>query len=449
MRGPTHRPTAGNRVLALVLLALVCLSGLAPVATATATTATSGPAETHERLPTAFEQIAPDNQTTSSGPTLAEQVRITPVKFDRDYLRVRPGDAPNTYRTVGPYVVFATSLNVEAATIEQPGATATVMDGSRTIRVAYQPDAATGDEPSLYTLTLYFADDSKRTIKLYATRTNQIVASAELKAASEFIEQMKEDAKAHGFPTTIEGIEEYHEWEREQADIFSNFLGPELERLFVFLISYVRSSLAVILSAVVAIIIGFYIKRAHGYKIEDMVNGGNATERKRRDYASFYEGQHSSAASEALHAVDEIGTLYEGFILDAFGDRTVKQWADRWAYGEPLCDETGAFARDDDGNIRWKHRGIDDLLEADNLRETALEPLLRHEMIGDEQTVLMLITAALERLTDHYSLRQYDDPAQKARTLLEQHSDSLTESVSTGGSWTGTSRHGGAVGGDD
>lgn len=459
----TSLRTPSHRVATLVVLALVCLSALAPAVSAAATDlqdtgtgagvyAADGKNTTTTPTSTPTNASNRTNGTVHSGPTQADQTRISAVSFDREYLKTKT-TGEHTYNISGPYAVFASSHSIEAAKITQPKAQAKVMDGGRTVRVEFAKDAAPKKSQSYYELKLYFADGSSLSIDLYASHTSQIVVSAEMKEATGFIQTMKEDAKEHGYEPTIDGIEAYHSWEKDQADLLSNFLSPKLERLFFAGFAFIQSSLAIIGLATAFILGALYIRRVHGWKVEDMVNGGNRTDQKRQEFSTHYRETHDKAAAEPLHKVDAIGKRYEGVILDTAGDRTVKQWADRLAYGEPVRNEDGTYARDDDGNVVYRHNGIDDLVGTSSLRETWAEPYLRDELMGDAQTFATIAKQTLERMADHHCLRQYDGAASKARSLVEQVQSGDANRYDEQTTWSQSERSNrfgaGPTGGDD
>lgn len=468
-----------QRTQALTLVAVVAL-----LLTAVAPAAAGGPAPTDSAStssPTAVTDTVlqqgnatnATNGTTSSGPSLASQSRLTTVGFSKDYLSVSRADK-NTWNVSGPYAVFSSSEDISAARINQTAATAKVLDGSRTVRVSFAPDAAPQGEQSLYRLQLFFGDGSSRTVRLFASDTEQIVASAELANSREFIETMKEDAEAHGYPATIEGIEEYHQWEKEQADLLSDLLGPQLERLFAWVILTIQTPLAVITIAVAVILLLLWARRVHGWKIRDYVNGDTEADKQYRDILRVYLEEQSAAAEERLNDIDMIGPDHI-FWRDAFDVESTRQLARLWAIGEPARDSDGNILRDTDAEplrdeegdvIRdgdgapvhppvMRHRGVWDLDESSDYRETWLEPILRQDMLGDPETALAHATRVLTRMTETYGQQRYREARKRTRQLQEgleerRETDSAT-SRTLHGSDSGTWRPGrsSAAGGDD
>ncbi|RDZ49689.1 hypothetical protein C5C07_20115, partial [Haloferax sp. Atlit-4N] len=217
----------------LVLAVLLVLTAIVPVGAVAA--APSSAAQEALDSPATVAQVSTSNNTTSTGPTVADQARVTAVTFDEDYLRTTREDE-NSFNATGSYAVFAVSQNVEAARVTQPKAEAKVLDGARTVRVSFAPDAAPPGQRSLYTLELYFEDGSTRSFDLYASQTDQIVASAELREAQDLLDQMRADAEERGYATNVDGLEDFYEWQKEQAELFSNLFGPQLEKFFAWLI---------------------------------------------------------------------------------------------------------------------------------------------------------------------------------------------------------------------
>ncbi|MFB6121117.1 MAG: hypothetical protein ABEJ68_08395 [Halobacteriaceae archaeon] len=376
----------------------------------------------------------------SGGLTLADQSRVTAVQFDRPYLKTTRTEGM-TWKTIGPYAVFAVSEQVEAARVTQPNADAAVLDGGHTLRVAYDPDAAPPDGESLYTVELFFADGSKMTLRLLASQTDQIVASAQLKEASSFLDQMKEDAKEHGYEPTIEGITKYHKWEKEQADLFNNLFAPQFEKLFAWMLVTIQTPFAIITIAAIVILVARRLLKTHGAILRERQNGVDLVEQSREAMRLSYLQEQDAADEERLEDVDEIGPAHV-YWEDAFGISSVKQLADEVAFGRPLTDDHGNIVRQSpengadpirgpDGDVmtdgagepiyppKMVHRGIEDLRNADDLHGTWLEPILRPDMIGDPQAALAHAKRALARMTTHYGQPQYRPARKRVKSMLE------------------------------
>lgn len=442
--------------LLVILLTTTVLSGVfatgAVAATAAGTASTtvpSAPTTNGGLVYASTNAPAANNSSTGSGSVpLAEQTRISPVKFDRSYIRVQPGDKDGSYLVTGPYAVFASSKNVVAAQVAQPKASAKVLDGSRTVRVEFEPDASASDSTSLYTLKLFYADDSVRTIQLYVKKTDQFVAPARLQKADDLLDELCQDAKAHGYGCSISEIKAYHEWEQKQADIFSNWLGPDLQRAFVGLMMFFRSGILVGIAAIVIILAGLYLYRVHGHKIRRKVNSVNDWAQKRADYIRTWEQDRQTAAEEPLSRLDVIGpkdTVWK----DGLNAMTVKQLADRFAYGEFARTEDNRFVYDENEEPEMVHDGIDDLLEADSLQDTWLEPVLRHNRLSPQEAIAHG-KAAVSRMSNHYGQGDYADAYSKSEQLLSRLSSEERNPLGRSRSKTGKRRpRGTSAGGDD
>lgn len=456
--GPSRRSVV---VLALVVLLVgpMAVGGVmaAPTsptaASAGASSTTAGPimlaVQDEDGQPNGTPTATPTGNNTSgsgaAGPgglTLAESARVTPVQFNREYLQVSAREGPEeAYNTVGPYVVFAVSERVATARIQQPKAQATVREGT-TVRVEYATDAAPPDETSLYTLELFFADGSSRTIKLYATRTDQIVASSDAKAGADFLDTMKQDAEDHGFNATIEGAERYHEWEKEQADILSNLFAPQFKKLLLWATATLQTPLALILMATAAILAAVYLLRSHGAKIRLYQQSKNLLKQSRRELIQAYRDDQHAADEMRLREIDEIGRAAK-YWEDRLDVHSAKQLADLMAYGEPIRDSAGNIVRwsqdeaadqgiepiegdpdeDDAEDVvyppKLKHRGVYDLKDAEDLRNTWLEPVIRRDTPITDTSALAHAKQALLKMTTRFGQPQYRPARTEVRALAE------------------------------
>lgn len=456
----TSRAAVSRRGLASLSLAvLVVLTLLVPIAS-TAALAQETETETETPVPTVTpvdggsENTEGSNTTAGAGgPTLADRSRVTAVQFDREYLRTVRRPEGDGWNTTGPYAVFTSSSTVEAARISQPNADAVVLDGGRTVQVSYTAEAAGQDSSTYYTLELFYEDGSSRTLDLYARQTDQIVSSAEVEDAEDFLDTMREDAEEHGYAPTIEGVEKYHEWEKQQADLFTNLFGPQFEKLFAWTIITVQTPFALIGLGILVLVAAWRILRVHGWKLRSMQNSADLTEQRRRELDYAYREAQSTADEERLEDVEEIGP-YAVYWLDALGVSSTKQLADLFAFGRPATDESGQIIRDTEadpiedpetGDIQrwpngdpvyppvWDHRGVASLRNAPSLRESWLEPMLRPDMLGSESSALAHGRRALKRMTSHYSQPQYRAARAELSSMLEQMNDGNSQWTTFGG----------------
>ncbi|WP_123619178.1 hypothetical protein [Halorubrum sp. CSM-61] len=469
------------RSVTLVVLGLLVLASVTMAAPAAA--ASSSPAPSAGAVDTvAVESIETDvamqtnetNNTTATTnpdrPSLAERSRIAPVDIGAEYASITAKQEADGYNVVGEFAIFSVTEEVEAARIQQPGAEVRVLDGGQTIQVDFAEDAAPPDGESLFTIKLFYTDGSERSVSLYASDTNQIVASAELQEMSTFLRSVRSDAEANGYETTTEGIRAYYEDTKEQAEIFSNLLGPELAAFFAVIVTASQSSLFIAFVGVVIILTARYIYTTHGHKIRAKKNAGNAAKDKREKYQRFYEEQREAAAEEPLSSIDEIGGR-DILWNDRFGVSTVKQLADLAAVGDPQRDESGniimADPETDDvdpltdangdvltdkngdpiGPPKLRHHGVSDLVDAEALTSTWLEPILRSGYLTEDEALVHL-KYVLKRMSAHYGQREYDDALGQIQQLISDRNSGTDITYAESDRGSGYSG-GTATGGDD
>jgi hypothetical protein len=451
--------------VALVLVASVGPFLVAPVAaqSGTNTSATPTPAPrnatvTPAQAPNGTVNGSANTTTPAPGePTLADRVRLTPVDLGEDYARVETVRADQRYRVTGAFVVFSASERITAARVAQPKADARVLDGGRTVEVTFADDAALPDNRTLYTVDLFLQDGSTKEVDILVQKTDLAVVSSDLTAASGFIERMKEDAEEHGYNSTIAGISDYHEWEKRQADIFDNLLGPELSKAFGAIIAIASSALLVIAIVAVVLLNWRRQKKMHENKLKGLMNGDNLAIRKRREMTLRYEEDNVAADEHRLEDVDLIGG--DHVYWSELGVETVKQLATLFAVGRPQVDEQGRIVRQDpdepdceyvedyQGNLVtdadgvyipapvMEHRGIADLEDAisrgESLRDTWLEPILRPDMLGSPESALAQGKRALEMMASRYGQPQYQEAYRRLSRLLSDLSEGKQRTYET------------------
>lgn len=426
-----------------------------PNATTTPTPTANGTAENGTGNTTA---VASNTTTPAPGElTLADQVRLTPVDLGEDWSRVETTEADREYEVTGSFVVFSASERITAARVAQPKADARVLDGGRTVEVRFDDDAALPDNQTLYTVDLYLQDGSSVSVDLLVKKTDLAVVSSDLTAASGFIETMTEDAEAHGYPATISGIRDYHKWEKRQADIFDNLLGPELSKAFGGLIAIGSSALLVMSFVAIAVLNWRRQKKMHENKLKGLMNGDNLAVRKRREMTLRYEEDNVAADEHRLEDVDLIGG--DHVYWSEMGVETVKQLATLFAVGRPTVDGDGHIVRQDpddpdceyvedyQGNLItdadntfvpapvMEHRGLADLEEAvsrgESLRDTWLEPILRPDMLGSPESALAHARRALEMMASRYGQPQYQEAYRRLSRLLTDLSEGKQRAYET------------------
>lgn len=442
-----YTSTVGCAALVVALL-LVAIAGpllAAPVA-AQDGTPTPTPAPNGTVANTTANGTNATNATTPAPgePTLADRLRLTPVDLGEDYARVETVAADREYDVTGSFVIFSASERITAARVAQPKADARVLDGGQTVEIRFADDAALPDNRTLYTVELFLRDGSTKEVDLMVQKTDLSVVSSDLTAASGFLETMKEDAEEHGYNATIAGISDYHAWEKRQADIFDNLLGPELSKAFGALIAIASSALLVIGIVAIAVLNWRRQKKMHENKLKGLMNGDNLAVRKRRELTLRYEEDNVAADEHRLEDVDLIGG--DHIYWSEMGVETVKQLATLFAVGRPKVDEQGRIVRQDpddpdceyvedyQGNLvtdadgvyipapMMAHRGIADLEEAvsrgESLRDTWLEPILRPDMLGSPESALAQAKRALEMMASRYGQPQYQAAYRRLSRLL-------------------------------
>lgn len=437
-----------SRFILLLVATLVFTSAVAPVAAVAASTtdaptpqpSVDGGAGTMTVVAAQANNSTATPNGSQDGLGVAQQTRISPVKMGEEYARVSARDEADAYSVIGPNAIFSASNDVAAAEIKQPGASAQVKDGSRTIAVNFASDASPGDEYSLYTLTLYFSDDSQKSLDLYVRRTNQFVAPASLQELDGLRQNICTDAKNAGYEEcTAENLEEYYNSVYDTAQILSNFLSPELQAAFVAIIAIAQSGLLLVIFAIIGMAGAFYIIKYHGDNIKKKVHDThNAYVQKRRDFQMFYKEQREHAAEEPLSEIDEIGAS-DTALRDGFGYSTVKDFADDLAFGEPKRTPENTFRRratdggepadggsaaPGDGNgfpddIEMAHEGIHELEHSDSLlQEWPGEGIQRTPLTQTEFLVYGMLS--LKRMAHHYGQQEYVDAYEKTRAKVQE-----------------------------
>ncbi|RDZ49519.1 hypothetical protein C5C07_20310, partial [Haloferax sp. Atlit-4N] len=195
---------------------------------------------------------------------------------------------------------------------------------------------------------------------------------------------------------------------------------------------------AIIGTAVLILVVAWRLLKVHGSKLRSLQGGVDLIDQTRQQMLIEYRNQQDAADEERLEDVAEIGPNHV-YWQDAFGIQSVKQLADEFAWGRPVTDAEGNIVRDtdadpltdDDGEvITWsdgtpvypavmEHRGIQDLLEADRVGDTWLEPVTRRDMLGDQSTALAHAKRALMRMTTHHGMPQYQPARAEVRSMIQ------------------------------
>jgi hypothetical protein len=395
-----------RRQLLLALL-LVLSMAVAPVGAAVAGSAAQQGTETQAPTPTANNSTAPNG---SGAPTIASQVRISPVKFDEPFLAVSVRESDAAFETTGPFAMFTLSRDVEAARITQQPATVQVLQGGSQIKVSYADDAAPPGETSLYTLELFFADGSKKTVELYARKTGVSVAASDLKEYGPVVEELREVSEAHGYGTTPDEMLSYLEWVNDRADLIDGFLTKSAAKLMGLAIAASVNWLFWLLLLGLLALVAKWIQKSWGGLLEALQNDVGRAERKRRELELTYQEQKQTADEVPLEEVPAVGSNAV-YWRDGHGVRSAGQLARMAAFG--------AHRQTEDG-LEQVHEGVGDL-EKQGLESSWLEPVLRGNRIPTAKQALGEVKATLEHMETKHNLGHlYRDARDDVAQLIEE-----------------------------
>jgi hypothetical protein len=398
-----------KRTLAVLALCFVVLSTVAPAAAAASAHPTPS-ATTDAPLLQADNATNATNGTTTptdTPPTMAEQVRINPVDLGVDYQSVTIAEADRVYNTTGEFVMFTTTEPVDAARIPQSKASAEVLDGGQTVKVSYEDDAAPLDEPSLYTLQLYFEDESSLEADLYAEATSQSVAAADLQNYEGFIDEAESLAEEWGYDTDPESLESFITNLDEQAQLVDGFLTEHAARTIAWLMAGVMNPLNVLLGLSLLALAIWRYRSKHGELVDALSAMAGRYQQKLDRLEIDRQQAKRTADDDRLSEVPAIGS-YADYYEDAFGVKSPAQLADLAAAGEARATSDG---------LEWVHNGVDDL-NADNLHDAWLEPVLRH--VQRERQVLNHLLEAVKWMeTEHQLGAVYRETRDDLETMID------------------------------
>jgi hypothetical protein len=433
----------------VALLAVACVLGtiVGPAAAAPAT-AQTGPAPVSISDPgvadvspnnttTTTTTTAPPENETSGRPAVAETARILPVNLESDVQQTTVAKQGETFNTSGPFALFSVSEPVEQVAIQQDGAQATVLEGGRTIRVQYADDAAPVGKQSLYELQVWFADDSSRTLNLYAERTSISVGAAEMKKYRPAIQDQLSDAEEAGFERSPNGLEANYAAKKEKAQLLDNLLTEQAMRLFASLVSIMANPLGIAFLLGIMALTAVYLLRQNRQVLEILTNATGKSEQLRERLWIEYRKQQQSAADEKLRELDGVREMGEIYWSDAFEVDTTYGLAELFRDGVPV--------RRDGETV--KVGGVENL-EADTIESGWIEAVCRPERLSSPEIALSHGQTALHRMITKYGMaHHYEDAYRRCGELLDELDESKDVSQYAG---TTSSSLGGAVaGGDD
>ncbi|WP_049895738.1 hypothetical protein [Halopiger xanaduensis] len=398
-----------RRSLAILAVCLVVLSAVVPAAGAASPQADRGATDSSPALYALQEsnETTSNNTSTDSGPTTADQVRVNPVQLDVDYHSVEVVDEDATFNTTGEFVMFTTTEPVDAARITQSNAEARVLDGGQTVRVEYDEGAAPPDEQSLYTLELFFADDSSKAIDLYASETEQSVEAAALQEWEPVIDKWQDFAEEHGYETDPDGVEAYLEWVDDRAQLVDGFLTELAAQSIGWLIAGLMNPLNVIIGLSLAALAMWRRRSKHGEIADALSSMAGRYEQELMKLENDRQTAKRTADDERLSEVAAIGS-YADYYEDAFGVKSPAQLAHLVAEGEAKRTKDG---------LEMVHHGADDL-DTEDLHDTWLEPVLRH-IPHERQVVNHLLQTVKYMESEHNLGALYRDTREDLEVMLD------------------------------
>lgn len=409
---PTSRSARSALLLALVLV----VAAVAPVATAGAVVngGAPGPAQANNSTTTTTQPTtttAAPTPASNGTPTMADRVRITPFKYDESFLSIQTAERDAVFNTSGPFAQFELSEPVDAARISQPKAKATVLEGGQQVRVSYADSAAGRNRQTLYTLELFFADGSSKQVRLYATKTGVSVAAAQFTGYRDFLDDMCDDAEEHGYECSPSGVADYHQWEKERADLVDHWLSKRVMAAIAILMSAATNWVIWVLVLGTLALLGYWLADKYGHVLDLVANDPGEAARKVDQLEAQKLRQRQNANEEPLEAVDAVGSDAV-YWRDGFGTKSPAQLANLAA--------RGMIKRTQDGETEVVHRGVEDL-DAETIRDSWLTRVVSPNRIATHQQAVAQLKAACEFMESQYGQGHlYRETADEAARLLDE-----------------------------
>lgn len=409
MRSTTARRVS---VLLVVLLALPHAAGVAagisgggalqPAHAAAVDSQSDGPRELVFQQDNATATPTPgesSGEETEGAPSAAETVRITPVRFDEEYLSVTVQEPDSVFNTSGPFAQFSLSEPADAVRISQSGAQAELQPGGQVVVVRYADDAAPDPEhPSLYTLEIFYPDGSKTEVQLYADSTEVSAEAATLETYKPLIFDLRDDARANGYEDTPEGVEQYYEDTKERAELLESLFTEQAIMAVNTAIAWFLNPVAIAVTLALVAVGSYYRLQRRGYSLDIISNDTGKAQRLRERLRLSYKQNQQTADEERLKELPEIGSMSEVYWRDAetAGVATVYQLAELARSGKTA---------ERDGDLVKVHNGVEDL-QAEDLSSTWLEPVAGsgRQRIASYDIALSHIKTALERMMSTYGM---------------------------------------------
>ncbi|WP_247005043.1 hypothetical protein [Halosolutus gelatinilyticus] len=307
----------------------------------------------------------------TAGPTEASQVRLTPDIPDADCVSIETVESDETYNTSGTFATFSLSQPAESVRVNEPGAEATVIGDGSVVRVEYGPDAAPRDSVSLFSLELYFADESTKTVELYATNTDVSANTRIDPSYLGFIEYVEGKAEEEGYETNPDGLEAYVTDTEERAQFLEGLWTDQINTFISLRIAQLFSPLDWI--ALIAVIAGLslFAMRKHEWVLRAQQIATSKAALAREAVRQEHEKQRNAAAKHALEEVEGIGRNDARYWKNV-GIETVDDMIQVACRGIVAVDEDGHIVQDENGNDVFEHHGVDDLKTLDPITEKGL-----------------------------------------------------------------------------
>ncbi|SDL09145.1 hypothetical protein [Natronorubrum texcoconense] len=334
----------------------------------------------------------------SDAPTQAEMLRVTPDNPEKEYLSIETESSDEAYNTSGPYATFSLSEPVQSVRVGQSGADATVLGDGSVVRVEYDEDAA-GENASLYTAELFFADGSEHQIDLYAHDTDVSLEAAEYAEYGGLIDYVTEQAGGEGFETTPEGAQAYVEHKEERADLFDHMFSEHVMMFLTLLMMAARNFVTWVVAIAIIAGLAIYFERKHGWILRLQQMAESRAELMREAVRQDYEERRNAAAKHSLEDVSEVGPNAARYWRE-LGVETVDDMIEVACKGVISLTEEGRINYDENGNVVYAHHGVDDLKDVDPLTldqlrsQTWLGPLILEGRLAPT-TALSNIESAL------------------------------------------------------
>lgn len=409
--------------LVLVSLLVLLSAVVSPVAAAglsatdghdSLTSGLSASQQNATETPTPSPSSSSDGAPSGARPSTAETVRVLPVQFEPSYLSVETAKQGARYNTSGPFAVFSFSEPVDQVAIQQPKATATVLEGGRQVRVSYEPNAAPVGSQSLYDLQVYFADGSSRTLELYAERTSVDVGSAEMKKYRPLILDVLDDAESAGYERDPEGAEQHYEDVKETAQLLDSLFVEQAMRLAGSVFGILSNPLGIFSVLALAALITYWMLRRNREALEFLTNDSGKSARLREKLWLQYKKAQQTAAEEPLSELNGVGEMGEIYWRDAYGVDTVAGLAELFRQGFPV---------QRDGETQ--HVGGVDSLDVETIDASWLEAVCRDHRLPSVEIALAHGKLALRRMISEYGMgHHYDETYQDVRELIDELDES-------------------------